>query len=167
METAEANSKTVNETGENNENNVVNETKESNENKETNDNQTQQKEESSGYSMNLAIIGGLVGAGIGLLANQETGKKVFKNLSESEFVKTAGQEFRKTAQELLAGQAQSSVKNLASGYLSKIEEGLLSPKTESGGKDQENYEEIKEENKQLNERLQSIEKMLNDLVETK
>ncbi|RFU67358.1 gas vesicle protein GvpP [Peribacillus saganii] len=120
--------------------------------------------------MNLAIVGGVVGAGIGLFANRETSKKVIRSLSESEFVKIAGQEFRKTAHEILAGQAQSSVKQLASGYLSKIEQSLLSPKNSgsnnSAGQDQP-YEEIKEENKNLNERLQKIEKMLGDLVESK
>ncbi|WP_409303449.1 GvpT/GvpP family gas vesicle accessory protein [Peribacillus sp. SCS-155] len=133
---------------------------------------TQTDERKSHYSLNLAILGGIVGAGIGLLANPETSKKVVKNLGDSELIKVAGQEFRKTAQELLAGQAQNSIKQLASGYLSKIEEGLLSPKKDKGGSnnsDQESqqYEAIKQENKNLNDRLQKIEKMLNELVESK
>ncbi|WP_257985941.1 gas vesicle protein GvpP [Bacillus sp. M6-12] len=138
-------------------------------NKQT-DNNNQTDEKGANYSINLAILGGVVGAGIGLFANRRTSKKVIKSLSESEFVKVTGQEFRKTAQEILAGQAQNSVKQLASGYLTKIEKSLLSPKNSgsnnSGGESQP-YEEIKQENKNLNERLQKIEKMLGDLVESK
>ncbi|MBM7693510.1 gas vesicle protein [Peribacillus deserti] len=137
-----------------------------------NEKQTDEKK-GANYSVNLAILGGVVGAGIGLLANPETSKKVMKNLGESELIKTAGKEFRKTAQELLAGQAQNSVKQLASGYISKIEEGLLSPKKGKGGTsgetsgESQSLEEIKEENKNLNERLQKMEKMLSDLVDSK
>ncbi|WP_245602219.1 YtxH domain-containing protein [Peribacillus kribbensis] len=136
-----------------------------------NNQQGEQKKEGANFSMNLALLGGVVGAGIGLLANPKTSKKVMKNLGESEFLKIAGEEFRKTAQELLAGQAQNSVKQLASGYLSKIEENLLSPKKGKGSNESsqvgQKYEEIKEENKNLNGRLERIEKMLSDLAGSK
>lgn len=132
---------------------------------------TQEKKSSLNYSMNFALIGGVVGAGIGLLTNQDRSKKAMKKLGESELIKVASEEFRKTAQELLAGQAQSSIKHLASGYMSKIEQGLLSPKKDNNGasntEDQQSYNEIKEENKQLNERLEKIEDMLNNLVAAK
>ena len=131
---------------------------------------SQEKKKGSNYSMNFALIGGVVGAGIGLLANPDTSKKAIKKLGESDLMKVASEEFRKTAQELLAGQAQSSIKHLASGYMSKIEQGLLSPKKGNGTSNAESdqgYREIKEENKQLNERLQKIEDMLNNLVATK
>ncbi len=161
-----------------NDNQAVNENENEEEirNKEENE-QTEEKKDGTNYSLNLAILGGVVGAGISLLASPETSKKVIKNLGETEFVKIAGKEFRKTAQELLAGQAQNSIRQLATGYISKIDEGLLAPKEENGGNGGENsssdesqsskYEEIKEENKNLNERLQRIEKMLNDLVDSK
>jgi gas vesicle protein len=141
-------------------------------NQTENNRPAEEKKESTNHSVNLALIGGVVGAGIGYLLNPKTSRKVMDNLSKSEFLKAAGEEFRKTAQELLAGQAQNSVKQLASGYLSKIEEGLLSPKKEKGGdkgsgEESQRYEEVKEENKNLNERLQKIENMLSDLVETK
>ncbi|WP_409293094.1 GvpT/GvpP family gas vesicle accessory protein [Peribacillus sp. SCS-37] len=138
---------------------------------ETENKQGEQKKEGSNFSMNFALIGGVVGAGIGLLANPKTSKKVIKSLGESEFMKIAGDEFRKTAQELLADQAQNSVKQLASGYLSKIEDNLLSPKKQKDGgnssQDSKKYEEIKEENKHLNDRLERIEKMLSDLAGSK
>ncbi|OMP65931.1 YtxH domain-containing protein [Domibacillus epiphyticus] len=152
----------------------VNEKMEVIENKEENEEtensmRTEEKRDGANYSINLALIGGVAGAGIGLLANPETSKKVLKNLGESEFVKLAAQEFRKTAQELLTDQAQTSIRQLASGYISKIDEGLLTPKKELDDNSGEpsRIEEIKEENKNLNERLQKIEKMLNDLVDSK
>ncbi|WP_056828829.1 hypothetical protein [Psychrobacillus sp. FJAT-21963] len=141
------------------------------EKKQTENNQPAQEKKSTNYSMNFALIGGVVGAGIGLLANPDKSKKAMKKLGESELMKVASEEFRKTAQELLAGQAQSSIKHLASGYISKIEQGLLSPKKDEIGalnsENQQSYNEIKEENKQLNERLEKIEDMLNNLVATK
>ncbi|ALC86929.1 hypothetical protein AM499_14715 [Bacillus sp. FJAT-22090] len=142
------------------------------EQKQTENNQpAQEKKKSTNYSMNFALIGGVVGVGIGLLANPDTSKKAMKKIGESELMKVANEEFRKTAQELLAGQAQSSIKHLASGYMSKIEQGLLSPKKGDDSvpntENKQSYNEIKEENKQLNERLEKIEEMLNNLVATK
>jgi gas vesicle protein len=153
---------------ESNENYEVVEKKEQ---KQTESNRPTQEKKGPNYSMNFALIGGVVGAGIGLLANPDTSKKAMKKLGESELVKVASEEFRKTAQELLAGQAQNSIKHLASGYMSKIEQGLLSPKKGDDSvpnpENQQSYKEIKEENKQLNNRLEKIEEMLNDLVATK
>lgn len=130
----------------------------------------EKKEDGSNYSWRLAILGGAVGAGIGWFANRDISKKAFKNLSESEFVKIAGHEFKKTALEILAGQAQSSVKQLASGYLNKIEKGLHSPKisgSENSAVQKQPYEEVKEENKNINERLKKLEDMLTNFVESK
>lgn len=136
-----------------------------------------EKNAGTNYSVNFAILGGLVGAGIGLLVNPETGKKLARGLGESEFVKVAGKEFKKTAHELLADQAQSSFKQLAMGYINKVENGALSlakgketnaMATSTGSSSQTSeYEDIKEENKHLNERLEKIEKMLGELVESK
>ncbi|MEH7119405.1 gas vesicle protein GvpP [Neobacillus vireti] len=135
--------------------------------------QTEEKKNSPNYSMNQAIMGGFLGAGMGLLVNSKTTKKVMKSLGESELVKVAGQEFKITAQELLAGQAQNSIRQLAEGCINKIESGLLSPKEESGSETNGSkeattkYEKIKEENRNMNERLERIEKMLTDLMEVK
>lgn len=125
----------------------------------------------SGGAMNLAIIGGLVGAGAGLLAKPEMGKKFITNLGESELVRVAGQEFRKTAQELLAGQAQESFKHMATGYIDKLSNSF----TNFGQNKQDNnnevdsakYEEIKQENEALNDRLDRIESMLDKLASSK
>ena len=126
------------------------------------------------YSMNMAIIGGVVGAGVGLLANPEMSKKAIKNLGESELVKMAGEEFKKTAQELLARQAQTTIRQLAAGYIDEGNQELSASKKEKNesenslsGTKYEEIEEIKEENKNLNERLERIEKMLNSLVDSK
>jgi|SRR4051794_15022747 gas vesicle protein len=141
--------------------------------------QSEQKSDRTNYSINRALVGGVLGAGIGLLMNPKASKKVFKNLGESEFVKVAGEEFKKTAQELLAGEAQNSIRSLAEGAISKLDSGLFTTKKlnsqndSSSGLNQaqqhqsEEYEKIKEDNKNVNERLDRIESMLNDLVSTK
>ncbi|TMU84128.1 gas vesicle protein GvpP [Bacillus sp. BHET2] len=137
----------------------------------------------SRQSMNYAIIGGVVGAGIGLLSNPGTGKKVVDSFGKSDVMRAASKELRRSAQEFLTEQAIITLRQSATGYMSKLEGGLLSPKkkkeervegNESKAEDNgdsanqsEELEEIKEENKQLNERLERIEEMLNSLVESK
>ncbi|WP_332698339.1 GvpT/GvpP family gas vesicle accessory protein [Halalkalibacter lacteus] len=142
--------------------------------------ETKQKEankDDSNYSMNLAIIGGVVGAGIGLLSSPGTSKKVLKSISESEILRVASKELKRTAHEVITEQAVNSIKQTASSYMSKSEGGLLSLKKKNDDNDKEinssdedhssQYDEIKEDNKNLNERLEKIENMLNDLVDSK
>ena len=140
---------------------------------------TKQQETSERPSLNYAIIGGVVGAGVGLLSNPGTGKKVVESLGKSEAVRNAGQELRKSAQEFITEQALLTLRQTATGYMSKYEGRLLSPTKKSGGEQQkakdevaatssnEEIDEIKEENKQLNERLDRIENMLSSLVDSK
>jgi len=134
-------------------------------------------------SMNYAIIGGVVGAGIGLLSNPGTGKKVVDSFGKSEVMKAASKELRRSAQEFLTEQAIITLRQSATGYMSRLEGGLLTPKKkkeeasentdakagsdENSSNQSEELEEIKEENKNLNERLERIEEMLNSLVESK
>lgn len=160
------------------------ETKSSQQVEETNN--TGQNEEQTAenrQSMNYAIIGGVVGAGIGLLSNPGTGKKVVDSLGKSEVMKAASKELRRSAQEFLTEQAIITLRQSATGYMGKLEGGLLAPKkkkeeapenteakagsTENSSNQSEELEEIKEENKNLNERLERIEEMLNSLVESK
>lgn len=130
--------------------------------------QMKEKKNDKNDSMNLAIIGGVVGAGVGLLANPEMSKKAIRNLGESELVKMAGEEFKKTAQEVLARQAQTAIRQLAAGYIDETTQELPASKKETNGSEDYSsdakYEEIKNENKNLNERLERIEKMLTNLV---
>ncbi|WP_404444701.1 gas vesicle protein GvpP [Sutcliffiella horikoshii] len=135
--------------------------------------QQEEKNDISNYSINLAIVGGVVGAGIGLLSSPGTSKKLFKNISQSEIVKVAGNQLRRSAQEMLAAQAQSGIKQLASGYMGKNVVSLLSPlksdqkkKSKSEGNSSD-LDEIKEENKSINKRLDKIENMLGELVDSK
>lgn len=131
-------------------------------------------------SMNYAIIGGVVGAGLGLLSNPGTGKKVVDSLGKSDVMKAASKELRRSAQEFLTEQAIITLRQSATGYMSRLEGGLLSPKkkkdeasdakaesSENSSGQSEELEEIKEENKNLNDRLERIEEMLNSLVESK
>ncbi|MDV2684668.1 GvpT/GvpP family gas vesicle accessory protein [Alkalihalophilus lindianensis] len=141
---------------------------------QNNDENTESKNDQS-HSMNLAIIGGVVGAGIGLLSSPGTSKKVMKSLGESEVMRSAGKELKRTAQEIITEQALSSLRQTASGYMNGG--GLLSPKKKNNEQEDSNessnednsseYEEIKEDNKQLNDRLERIEEMLSNLVDSK
>jgi gas vesicle protein len=130
------------------------------------------QEKDSKFSMNQAVIGGVVGAGIGLLSSHETSKNLLKNFSETEFIKHAGNELKKTAQELLIEQAQYSLRQLASNYKPQEEDHSLASDKENNDEvkaddSPDQYEEIKEENKNLNDRLDRIEKMLSAMAESK
>ncbi|KPL58216.1 GvpT/GvpP family gas vesicle accessory protein [Rossellomorea vietnamensis] len=148
----------------------------------SNDEKEEQSTENR-QSMNYAIIGGVVGAGIGLLSNPGTGKKVVDSLGKSDVMKAASKELRRSAQEFLTEQAIITLRQSATGYMSRLEGGLLSPKkkkeeasensdgkvekNENSSNQSEELEEIKEENKNLNDRLERIEEMLNSLVDSK
>lgn len=135
--------------------------------------QQEEKNDNSNYSINLAIVGGVVGAGIGLLSSPGASKKIYKNISESEVVKVAGNQLRRSAQEMLAAQAQNGIKQLASGYMGKNVVSLLNPTKNNEKKDSKDgdfsseFDEMKEENKNINERLDKIESMLSELVDSK
>jgi len=164
------------------ENNQLNtNNKQSNKNAlQSNSNEIQQEEQKNGdqekksgsAAMNLALVGGVVGAGAGLLAKPEVGKKIVRSLGESELVRIAGQEFKKTAQELLAGQAQESFKHMATGYIDKMSNSFTNfgsgkSSNHNNQQDSAKYEEIKQENEELNDRLDRIESMLNKLASSK
>ncbi|GAB1770087.1 GvpT/GvpP family gas vesicle accessory protein [Priestia megaterium] len=147
--------------------------------------ENQQQEEKTQNSLNLAILGGVVGAGIGLLSSPQTSKKVLSRLGQSEIVRATGQELRRNAQDILTQQAMGALRQTATGYLEKDNlSKLLAPKkkkeetsNEQGGSQEEvsasaemetsQYEELKEENKNMNDQLQRIEEMLNKLMDAK
>jgi gas vesicle protein len=143
---------------------------------ETQNTQSQSGERTP-INVNYAIIGGVVGAGVGLLSHPGTGKKVVSSLGKSEVMRIAGNELRRTAQEFITEQAMITLRQTAAGYMSKNENGLLpfNKKKEqeeqqeetSSSQEKDEIEEIKEENKNLNERLDRIEEMLSSLVESK
>jgi gas vesicle protein len=153
-----------------------------NTNQEEKNNQRETKDGGrSAMNVNYAIIGGVVGAGVGLLSHPGTGKKVVGSLGKSEVVRMAGNELRRSAQEFITEQALITLRQTATGYMSKYENGKLLPfnkkkEDETAEQEQEEasssvqndeIEEIKEENKNLNERLERIEEMLSSLVESK
>ena len=144
-------------------------------------NQSEEQDDRQQNQINMAILGGVVGAGIGLLSSPETSKKVFGSLGQSEIVRSAGKELRRTAQEIIAEQAMAALRQTATGYLDKGNiTSLLAPKKkrdkesnsekDSSGENELNssqYNELKEENKNMNDQLQRIEEMLNQLIEAK
>ncbi len=98
------------------------------------------------------------------------------SLGKSELMKAATKELRRTAQEFVTEQAMISLRQTASGYFNKMDSGVLSPlknklteKKDSGENESQNDEikQIKEDNQDLNERLERIEEMLNKLVDSK
>ncbi|MDQ0861833.1 GvpT/GvpP family gas vesicle accessory protein [Bacillus sp. V2I10] len=146
---------------------------------ESNQKEEQNQDEKQHNSLNYAILGGVVGAGIGLLSSPETSKKVFNSLGQSEVVRVAGKELRRTAQEIITEQAMVALRQTATGYLDKGNlSSLLAPKkkkesspgnekSEEKELDSSQYDELKEENKNMNDQLQRIEEMLNQLIEAK
>ncbi len=150
---------------------------------ETNPETSNEATGESRQSMNYAIIGGVVGAGIGLLSNPGTGKKVVDSFGKSDVMRAASKELRRSAQEFLTEQAIITLRQSATGYMSRLEGGLLAPKkkkeesvestgakadsSENSSDQSEELEGIKEENKNLNERLERIEEMLSSLVDSK
>ncbi|MFL8937391.1 GvpT/GvpP family gas vesicle accessory protein [Rossellomorea oryzaecorticis] len=161
------------------EKNNTNQEENTNQQEEKN-NQTESNEGGRGVNVNYAIIGGVVGAGVGLLSHPGTGKKLAGSLGKSEVVRMAGNELRRTAQEFITEQALITLRQTAAGYMGKYENGMLpftKKKEEASAQEEQEdtsssaqndeIEEIKEENKNLNERLERIEEMLSSLVESK
>lgn len=124
-----------------------------------------------------AIVGGVAGAGIGLLANPQTGRRVAARIGESDMIRAAGREIRRTAQDIIMEQAMLTVRKSAVGYLEKYEDKLFGKKQEKKSPEgipetekssyEAKYNELKEENKNINENLQRIEEKLNVLLDSK
>ncbi|RKL66286.1 hypothetical protein CR203_15435 [Salipaludibacillus neizhouensis] len=156
-----------------------------------------QSEETQNKSLNYVLVGTAVGASAGLLSSSDKGRKVLMTMASSPAMKSVGQEFRNSIQDMITEQALSSVKSSLSSYLHKAEEKMPLPdkvtnkveeklaidegensetsQTEEESSDEESsdtsesdgYEELKEENKDLNGRLDKIEEMLTKLTESK
>lgn len=124
-------------------------------------------------AMNHAILGGIIGAGLGLLSTPGTGKKVVESINQSDLMRTAGNELRKTTQQIITEQLMLTLRQTAAGYRNKYEGTLL--KQDKGNEQTDDsdsnftdqYEELKEENKNLNEHLQRIEEKLDALLDDK
>ncbi|WP_100012954.1 GvpT/GvpP family gas vesicle accessory protein [Lentibacillus sediminis] len=129
-----------------------------------------QEQDDNKTTVRYTLLGGAVGAGVGLLASPE----VFTRISKSEVTRAAGREIRRTAQDFITEQAMAALRQNTSSYFSKYTENLIgrangSPdeteETEgSAAKFQEQYDELKDENKNLNEKLQGIEEKLDALL---
>ncbi|AIF43110.1 GvpT/GvpP family gas vesicle accessory protein [Virgibacillus sp. SK37] len=137
--------------------------------------QNNQSDERNKNGIYPAVIGGVVGAGVGLLASPEVSKKVAGRIGQSEVLQSAGRELRRTAQEMVTEQAMIMLKQSATSSLSKYQQKLLgdsqaasssnNPNKENGAEDEDNrYQELKQENKDLNDNLERIEDKLNTLL---
>jgi gas vesicle protein len=123
------------------------------------------------YSTNFAILGGLLGAGIGLLSSPETRKKMTDSFSQSEMMKAAGSEFRRTAQQMLTEQLMITLRETAASYRAKqfgnSEIDSQETSNQSDTELEEKYNELKEENQSMNEHLSRIEEKLDALLSDK
>lgn len=143
----------------------------SNQNKSQNKNE--QQLDDSKKTINLALVGGVVGAGMGYLASPEGGRKIATRIGQSGVIRGAGRELGRTAQDMIMEQAMIALRQNAAGYIGKYggslfgEENVSEEKTTEDKKIdlQEQYKELKEENNSLNENLQRIEEKLNALLE--
>lgn len=143
----------------------------------TEENSKEKQSSESRQAWAPAIVGGVAGAGIGLLANPQTGRRVAARIGESDMIRAAGREIRRTAQDIIMEQAMLTVRKSAAGYLEKYEDKLLGKKQEKKSSEripetekssyEEKYNELKEENKNINENLQRIEEKLNVLLDSK
>ncbi|MGM7701460.1 GvpT/GvpP family gas vesicle accessory protein [Pseudalkalibacillus sp. Hm43] len=127
-------------------------------------NQSKKDDSNQTLSMNFAVLGGIIGAGIGLLTTPGTGKKVIQNINQSETMRAAGNELRRTAQQIITDQLVMTFRETAAGYRLKRD---ASQGNQQENDDSDRYQELKEENKQLNEHLQRIEEKLDALMESK
>ncbi|MCG1028994.1 gas vesicle protein GvpP [Virgibacillus halodenitrificans] len=137
--------------------------------------QNNQSDEKYKNGLYPAVIGGVVGAGVGLLASPEVSKKVAGRIGQSEVLQSAGRELRRTAQEMVTEQAMIMLKQSATSSLSKYQQKLLGESQETSPSNNQNkesssedgddrYQELKQENKELNDNLERIEDKLNTLL---
>ncbi|MEC2160860.1 GvpT/GvpP family gas vesicle accessory protein [Virgibacillus halodenitrificans] len=137
--------------------------------------QNNQSDEKYKNGLYPVVIGGVVGAGVGLLASPEVSKKVAGRVGQSEVLQSAGRELRRTAQEMVTEQAMIMLKQSATSSLSKYQQKLLGESQETSPSNNQNkesssedrddrYQELKQENKELNDNLERIEDKLNTLL---
>lgn len=115
------------------------------------------------------VTGGMVGAGLGLLSNPGTARKIYRRVQDSETGQLIAAELGKNVQQLIAQQAAAIVQQAAPVYLDKAKSRLSGNSTrESAQKDPNNdacYQEIKQENNQINQRLDNMEEKLDQLLQ--
>ncbi|MFC4403359.1 hypothetical protein [Gracilibacillus xinjiangensis] len=118
-------------------------------------------------SIKYILLGGAAGAGVGLLSNPGTVQKLCHRVQESETGQLIAKELGRNLQQLISQQVMATVQQAAPNYWNKAKRKFSSSESQqSEGNETEkgsNFEEIKQENKQINQRLESIEKKLDEL----
>ncbi len=125
--------------------------------------QQSKNQDSSQGSMGYILIGGVVGAGVGLLSNPGTTQKLYRRVQHSETGQIIVKELCRNVQQLIAQQATAVVQQAAPDYLNKAK-NRLSGKSSHESEQDSQYEVVKQENKQINQRLDQIEKKLDELL---
>ncbi|UJL47057.1 gas vesicle protein GvpP [Virgibacillus sp. NKC19-16] len=122
----------------------------------------------------LVVIGGVAGAGAGLLASPGNGRRLAASIGQSEIMRSAGREIRRTAQDMITEQAMHAIRQSATGYIRNFEDRFRNQHKERTEEELpakgaaegfiEQYNELKEENKNMYENLKRIEKQLDALL---
>ncbi|SER45202.1 hypothetical protein SAMN04487944_104172 [Gracilibacillus ureilyticus] len=129
-------------------------------------------EQTSGQnSITYVLLGGMAGAGIGMLSNPGTVQKLYHRVQQSETGQRIAKELGKNLQHVITQQAMTAVQQAAPDYWNKAKSKISKSSSSEPDRDKmeidTNYEEIKQENEQINQRLEKIEQMLDKLVHEK
>ncbi|QGH36782.1 hypothetical protein GI584_23205 [Gracilibacillus salitolerans] len=130
--------------------------------------QQSKNQDSSQGSIGYILMGGVVGAGVGLLSIPGTAQKLYRRVQHSETGQIIAKELCRNVQQLIAHQAMAVVQQAAPDYLNKAKNrlsGKSSHESEQNRTEEDSqYEVVKQENKQINQRLDQIEKKLDELL---
>ncbi|KAB8139236.1 hypothetical protein F9U64_01020 [Gracilibacillus oryzae] len=119
----------------------------------------------SSNSIKYILLGGVAGAGVGLLSNPGTVQTLYHKVQVSETGQKITKELGRNLQQLITQQAIAAVQQAAPDYLHKAKKKFSSSESEGNEKEKDaNYEEIKQENRQINQRLENIEQKLEELL---
>ncbi|SHN23324.1 hypothetical protein [Gracilibacillus kekensis] len=123
---------------------------------------------SSQNSMGYILMGGVVGAGVGLLSNPGTAQKLYRSVQHSETGQLIAKELGRNVQQLITHQTMAVVQQAAPDYLNRAKirlTGMSSNESEHKEMEEDSqYEVVKQENKQIHQRLDQIEKKLDELL---
>ncbi|PKR79150.1 hypothetical protein CEY16_05200 [Halalkalibacillus sediminis] len=112
----------------------------------------EQNQSNDNYDLTYAVVGSVVGTGVGLLSTTSPGKKVIKTVAASQIFRVVSSEFTAHLGNTVTQQVLSRMKNKDT-----------SDKTQEVS--DEKYEELKNDYEKMDERLSRIENMLQQLTE--
>jgi gas vesicle protein len=143
-----------------------------------------QKNNKMGSPVNRTILGGVLGATIGLVSSPKAKKKILEAV-DTEKIKEKGVTFGKTAKEKLTElkdtgveKSQNTAKEIKKKTTDFMNKRKNNGEDETQGKneeakneneqtDNESYQSLKEQNKKLSDRVEQLEQKLQQLLDSK